>query len=190
MSILESLARPLAHGVDYAQIARATLRRGDPLDVEWMIAGLPRHREALIRARYQHDVSSRSAGWGWLFGACVDAGWTEGAPQGLTERLTMHALKHWLGWSYDDAGKKLLSSHICPSCEGVAAVMDESLVIVCRACGGTGRREIRPYSLMRELGLPTNRINMVWQLRHAEALQMLDDEETYALGHMAKKLRD
>lgn len=189
MSIQEMLARPLAHGVQYDQIARATLRQSDPLDVEWLIAGLPAHQEHLIRARYQHDVASKSKAWSWLFARAMGEGWSQNAPPGTVERLAMLALAYWLGWSFDDHGKKILSAHICRTCEGVGELIAEAKVIVCMSCDGSGRIELGPYTIQRQIGITAHR-RTAWVDRCAVVIGWMDAAEGDAVRHMVAKLRD
>lgn len=187
MNIFERLARPLAHGADLGAVARSTLKTASPTDVEWLMVGLPPTQEHLIRARYQLDAAAKAAAWQSMFEHAMRQGWSENAPQGTVERLTLHALKYWLGWSSEN-GERVLSPHICRKCEGVGGVMFEAKALVCKACEGSCRREIGPHTIMRALEIKPGRVRQVWVDRHQEIIKWLDHEEGLALTHLIYRL--
>lgn len=223
MDILEQLARPLAHGVQYDQIARSTLQAASAQEVEWMMAGLSRFQESLIRARWQQDMASRHAMYGALVLELMDRGWTSRNDPGRVEVLTLHVIDHWLGWLRTDlikqrqpvqrAGPSLVpwkrppipprgsrtipppfakrikpQKHVCSWCEGNRGVLFDRKWIDCENCKGTGRKEIKPHTLMRELGFARGSVYPVWIQRHHDALAYLDREESLALTHMGERL--
>ena len=189
MNVLEMLSSTLAHGSDLNAIARSTLRAGSHHDVEWCMVGLTPYQEHLLRARYQLDAQARRAAWARLFTLCMGKGWQNSCAIGSVWTLTQHSINHWLGWSADEHGLKTISPHICKSCEGVGGVMWESKALVCKACGGSGRKEIGPHTIMRVLDI-AGRVQQFWVDRHNEILRDLDGEESAAVAHMVSRLRD
>ena len=176
MSVFERLARPLAHGVDLGAVARSTLKHGEPLDVEWLMAGLPRFQEAIVRAKYQLDSQARHEAWAYWFIRLMEFGWDTTHCRGVVDRMATDTLNYWI------------SPRICKRCGGVGELTIDTKVISCEACEGTGRRDPKPHTVMRNLGFGPGSVRPVWIERHRSVLAMLDREEAEAATHMIGKL--
>ena len=176
MNVFERLSSSLAHGIDLNAIARSTLKLGSPTDIEWCLVGLPKFQEHLIRAKYQLDVNARNlAEEKWTQKLHYRYRGTDVHP-GVFYNFVGHTLEYWI------------DPKICRACGGVGDLTIEAKVVVCEFCDGTGRRTLRPYTVMRILGLGRSAIDHTWLARHHDALSQLDDEESRAAAHMMRRL--
>ena len=176
MNIMEMLARPLAHGADFNAIARGTLKGGQSTDVEYLLVGLAPFQEHLIRAKYQLDAQAQHAAWSMWFIRLMEFGWHTDRPH-IVERLATDTLVYWI------------SPKICKVCEGVGEVLLDAKVVTCEVCGGSGRRDRKPYSIMTTLGFTDRHLHHAWIDRHKMALDMLDLQESSAAIHMIRRLK-
>ena len=175
MDILEMLAGPLAHGADLNAIARSTLKLGSSTDIEWCLVGMERFQEHLMRAKWQLDRQAKHAAWGMWFKKLMDFGWHTDRPH-IVEFMAKDTLDWWL------------DPQRCTWCHGAVVTIDQK-VVVCEACGGSGRQDRKPYSIMRALGWEDRNLRPIWVERHRTALVMLDLQESAAKVHMYRRLR-
>ena len=176
MNVLEMLAYPLSHGVDFGAVARGTASGGQKTDIEWCLVGLSPFQEHLIRAKYQLDQQARHAAWSMWFIRLMEFGWQTDRPH-VVEHLATDTLAYWM------------SPKTCKVCEGVGEVMIDAKVVTCEACKGSGRRDRKPYSIGRALGYTDSQAPGEWVKRHKTALDMLDIQESAAAIHMIRRFK-
>ncbi len=187
MNVLELIARTTAHGVTYGQVARATLIASHAQEVEWMLVGLPRFQEQLIRAKWQQDPYSKVKAFRHLTHNLKGRGWHQGVTPGRVESLAAATMEHWSGWRTD---KKRPSPNRCKWCSGNGGFLLNEKYIPCEPCKETGRTQIKPYQLMQMLGFKGRAIHEMWVTRQVDAEAYLDNQEGEAYYHMGKRLKD
>ena len=183
MNIFELLASPTPHGVDFAAIARSTNSNGQKTDIEWCMVGLAPFQERLMRAKWQLDQQAKHAASDCWLKRLQAFGWVDKVPSKsgvnpppVVENLAKDTLDWWI------------SPQKCKWCHGAVVTID-SKVVVCEACGGSGRQDRKPYSIMRALGWEDRNLRPIWVERHRVALTMLDLQESSARVHMLRRWR-